>query len=207
MKPVGFLSQVIIFATMTLGLIGCAVGPDFHTPAAPATSGYSAGGLPAATAAAGGGSQRFLSGADISGDWWSLFQSPELNSLIDAALAQNPTLAAAQQTLIEAEENVRAEQGNFLPSLSANFQAERERISSASSASFGGAADTVSPAPVSPATVPAPPLPAPAPAIPRSRRSRFSTRRSTFPIRRTSSAASGGPWKTLRQRRIISATS
>ena len=136
MKPVGFLPPVI-FAATTLSLAGCAVGPNYHTPVAPATSGYVAGGLPATTAVAAGGSQQFLSGADISGDWWTLFQSPELNSLIDAALAQNPTLAAAQQTLIEAEENVRAEQGNFLPTISASFQAERERISSASSASFG----------------------------------------------------------------------
>ena len=143
MKPVGFLPPVI-FATMTLGLVGCAVGPNYHTPAAPATSGYVAGGLPATTPVAAGGSQRFLSGADISGEWWTLFQSPELNSLIDAALVQNPTLAAAQQTLIEAEENVRAEQGNFLPSLSGSFQVERERISSASSASFGGATSVTS---------------------------------------------------------------
>ena len=107
MKPVGFLVPVIP-VTLTLGLVGCAVGPDYHTPAPPATSGYVAGGLPAATPPAAGGRQHFISGADISGQWWALFQSPELNSLIDAALAQNPTLAAAQQTLIEAEENLRA---------------------------------------------------------------------------------------------------
>ncbi len=137
MKPAGFLAPVI-FANLTLGLAGCAVGPDYHAPAPPATSGYIAGGLPAATASAAGGSQQFDPGADISGQWWALFQSPELNSLIDAALAQNPTLAAAQQTLIEAEENLRAEQGYFLPSISANFQDERQRLSSASTASFGG---------------------------------------------------------------------
>jgi NodT family efflux transporter outer membrane factor (OMF) lipoprotein len=81
--------------------------------------------------------QNFVSGADISGEWWALFHSPELNSLIDAALAHNPTLDASQQTLIEAEENVRAEQGSFLPTLSGSFQGERQQISSAELASTG----------------------------------------------------------------------
>ena len=82
--------------------------------------------------------------ADISGDWWTLFHSPELNSLIAAALANNPSLQAAQATLVEAEENVRAEQGAFFPSLSGNFQGEREQISSAGLASFGSSAAAAS---------------------------------------------------------------
>lgn len=134
MKPAGFLLR---YGPAALLLTGCAVGPNYHTPAAPVGAGYVAGGVPAATPTAGAGAQQFISGADISGEWWTLFQSPELNSLIDTALAHNPTLAAAQQTLIEAEENVRAEQGNFFPSVSGSFNAERERVSSAESASSG----------------------------------------------------------------------
>ncbi len=131
MKPTGFLSwsaSVSLSAT----LAGCAVGPDYHQPAAPDV-------VAVAPSVSGSGSgQTFVSGADISGEWWALFQSPELNALIDAALANNPNLTAAQQTLIEAEETARAAEGALLPALSGSFQAERERVSSASSASFGG---------------------------------------------------------------------
>jgi outer membrane protein TolC len=95
--------------------------------------------LPASTAVADGLAQHFVSGADISGEWWSLFHSPELTSLINAGLAHNPTLAAAQQTLIAAEENVRAEQGSFFPTISSNFQAERTKISAAALAGVGAA--------------------------------------------------------------------
>jgi NodT family efflux transporter outer membrane factor (OMF) lipoprotein len=136
MKPVGF-RLLVLPLTMPLVMSACAVGPDYHQPAAPAVGSYMADGLPAATAPADGMAQNFVSGADISGEWWALFHSPELNSLIDAALAHNPTLDASQQTLIEAEENVRAEQGSFLPTLSGSFQGERQQISSAELASTG----------------------------------------------------------------------
>lgn len=136
MKPTGFLSWTYPL-TGALLLSACAVGPDYHQPAAPSVASITPAALPAQTATTGHAAQNFVTGADISGEWWQLFQSPELNSLIDAALANNPTLQVSQQTLIEAQENVRAEQGSFLPSLSGSFQAERERVSSAQAASSG----------------------------------------------------------------------
>ena len=137
MKPTGFLFRACA-PLLTVGLSACAVGPDFHQPAPPAVA-LTPQKLPAATVIAAGKAQGFRTGADISGDWWRLFHSPELNALINAALAHNPTLAASQQTLIEAEETVRADQGGLLPSLSGGFQAEREKVSSAELASFGTA--------------------------------------------------------------------
>jgi NodT family efflux transporter outer membrane factor (OMF) lipoprotein len=113
---------------------------NFQAPTAPDIASYTPAPLPPVTVKAAGIAQRFNPGADISGEWWTLFHSPELNSLINTALAHNPSLEASQQTLIEAEENVRAEQGSFVPSLSGSFQAERERISSAESASQGAGA-------------------------------------------------------------------
>jgi NodT family efflux transporter outer membrane factor (OMF) lipoprotein len=133
MKPTGFLFRSVSQAAL-LAAASCAVGPNYHDPAPPAPGAIT---LPSQTDAAGGEAQIFVSGADISGDWWRLFHSAELNALIDTALAHNPTLQASQQTLIEAQENVRAEEASFLPSLSGSFQAERERVSSAQSASFG----------------------------------------------------------------------
>ncbi|HQT39395.1 MAG TPA: efflux transporter outer membrane subunit [Acidocella sp.] len=139
MKPTGFLfSSALISAVLALN--ACAVGPDYHAPAAPAVASITPAPLPPATLQAGGTAQHFVSGGDISGEWWSLFHSEELNALINAALANNPTLQASQQTLVEAQENVRAAYGQLIPAVSGSFQDERQQPSSASSAAFGGSA-------------------------------------------------------------------
>jgi NodT family efflux transporter outer membrane factor (OMF) lipoprotein len=93
-----------------------------------------AGTLPAATAAAplpGGEAQRFVDGLDIPGQWWTLFKSAELNALIERALANNPTLEAAQAALRQANENTAAERGSFFPSVSGQYQAQRQKSSAA----------------------------------------------------------------------------
>jgi NodT family efflux transporter outer membrane factor (OMF) lipoprotein len=136
MKPTGFRRRLAAL-TVPLMASACAVGPNYHQPAAPALPSYTPDPLPPKTVAADGEAQTFVFGADISGQWWTLFHSAELNRLIDTGLANNPTLEASQQTLIEAEENERAEQGAFFPSLSGSFQGERTRISSAELASAG----------------------------------------------------------------------
>jgi NodT family efflux transporter outer membrane factor (OMF) lipoprotein len=111
---------------------GCAVGPNFHKPAAPAGAAYAPSPLPEASASApihGGEAQHYIAGRDIPFEWWELFQSPALNSLIDKAFKANPTIAAAQAALAQAQETVRAQQGYFFPSIGATYQAERHKIS------------------------------------------------------------------------------
>jgi NodT family efflux transporter outer membrane factor (OMF) lipoprotein len=135
MKPNGFPSRLSL-AALTLGLTGCAVGPNFHAPTAPAVP-LTPVPLPATTATAAGQAQALTLGADIPGDWWALYHSPQLNALITAALARNPSLTAAQATLWQAEENTRAEEGALLPSISGSFTAERNQTSGAGLAAFG----------------------------------------------------------------------
>jgi NodT family efflux transporter outer membrane factor (OMF) lipoprotein len=118
-------------------LVGCAVGPDFKAPKAPDAKSYVPNELPAATtdtSAPGGEAQHFVAGLDIPGQWWVLFRSPQLNALIERALAQNPTLEAAQAALWEANENTAAARGAYFPTVTGSFQAERQK---ASGAAFG----------------------------------------------------------------------
>ncbi len=119
-------------------LAGCAAGPDFEPPPAPEGPGFvPAGQLSEHTASApmpGGDAQHFVDGLDIPGQWWTLFQSPELNQLIELALKNNPTLQAAQASLRQANENLAAQRGTLYPSVAANYQAERAQ---ASAAEFG----------------------------------------------------------------------
>jgi NodT family efflux transporter outer membrane factor (OMF) lipoprotein len=118
----------LIIATL---LAGCAVGPDFAPPPAPDVNGYTPEPLATATVSAnapGGKAQRFVRDLDLSGQWWTLFHSKGLNSLVDKALAANPDLQAAQAALTVAKENVYAQQGMLLPTVDGNFNGSRQKF-------------------------------------------------------------------------------
>jgi NodT family efflux transporter outer membrane factor (OMF) lipoprotein len=118
-------------ATGCAVLAACAVGPDFHRPKAPVDAGYAPSPMPEATAAApihGGEAEHFAAGRDIPFEWWTLFQSTALNTLIDKAFKANPTVAAAQAALAQAHELTYAQQGFYYPSVGATYQAERHKI-------------------------------------------------------------------------------
>jgi NodT family efflux transporter outer membrane factor (OMF) lipoprotein len=123
-------------------LCACAVGPDFKPPAPPAGPGFVPRDLkvPATSASPlpGGEAQRFVDGLDIPGQWWTLFQSPELNALIERALKHSPTLEAAQAALRQANENVAAQRGALYPSASATYEAERNKSTLAAFGLPGG---------------------------------------------------------------------
>lgn len=111
-------------------LAGCAVGPDFKRPAAPEVDHYTAHPITETVASAnvaGGEAQRFASGAQIPGDWWTLFHSQPLNELIEQSLANNHDLKAAQAALSAARENVLAQRGTYYPSVTASFSATRQK--------------------------------------------------------------------------------
>ena len=130
----------VLLTTTAVTFSGCAVGPDFHRPAVPAQAGYTAAPLPARIAGAattGGDAQALAVGQDVAGEWWTLFRSPRLNALIALALKNNPDLAAAQATLLQARDIVRADQGALLPAVSAAFGASRQQVSAFG---FGGSA-------------------------------------------------------------------
>src|ERR1700719_4002146 len=99
------LTRAAAPAVMAAGalLSSCAVGPNFKAPQAPPNARFvPAGRVPAETAAAplpGGQAQRFVDGLDIPGQWWTLFQSAQLNALIERALKNSPTLESAQAAL------------------------------------------------------------------------------------------------------------
>ena len=124
---------------LAIGLAGCAVGPDFKTPPAPAvadaTRPYTPVPVPAQTASApgtGGASQRLALGQDIPAAWWQLFHSEPLDQLIRSAMTQSPTLASAQAALRQAQENYEADSGRkLLPAVNGQLGAARERLSPA----------------------------------------------------------------------------
>lgn len=100
---------------MIAGLLsGCAVGPNFQTPAAPVVQQYTAGTPVTATVAsagAGGIAQRFDPAMDIPAQWWTLFHSPQLDALVREALANSPLMAQAKATLRQASETLSGQTG------------------------------------------------------------------------------------------------
>jgi NodT family efflux transporter outer membrane factor (OMF) lipoprotein len=113
-------------------LAGCAVGPDFHAPVAPATSNYTRGQQPGVTTEApgsGGAAQTFQSDRDIPADWYSLFQSQQLDDLVRRALHDSPTIEAAKAALRSAEDTYLAERGALLvPQADGQLGVTRERV-------------------------------------------------------------------------------
>lgn len=125
----------LIFARAALAasaaalLDGCTVGPDFTPPPAPATANYTTEKtpdlMPADSAEA---AQHIELGKKIAADWWTLFHSPELNELIQDAIANNHTLEAAKATLAEAQEQVTASGGPLYPKIDLGASAARQKF-------------------------------------------------------------------------------
>src|SRR5579871_3391077 len=111
-----------LFAAATL--TACAVGPNFKRPAAPADTDYGT----AATQTATDAPQHLMAGQDIPAEWWSVFQSSQLNELIAAALKNNADVHAAQAALRQSHELYAAQRASLLwPLVQGSFDADRSR--------------------------------------------------------------------------------
>lgn len=130
-----FNRPLVRIAALAAGAVlsaSCAVGPNFHRPQAPKNAGYAPAPLPESSAAAdlhGGETQYLIAGRDLPFEWWQLFQSPALDALIQRAFKANPTIAAAQAALGQAQELVYAQQGYYYPSVDSDYQFQRNKIS------------------------------------------------------------------------------
>lgn len=149
-------SMRTLYKVTAAGLAGvllssCALGPDFERPAAPQAN-FSSRPLPAETASVqgpAGGAQRFLPGESVAGEWWTLFQSPALNALVTEAIANNPSLEAAEASLRQADSIYRAEADAFFP----YFQGDANFNRAQSYQGFQGPGTTRSPYSVATAQV------------------------------------------------------
>ncbi|ANJ74868.1 efflux transporter outer membrane subunit [Ralstonia insidiosa] len=124
------LLRLTALAAACLLASACAVGPNFKTPEAPKVTGYTPQPLPEQTSSAatqGGEAQRFVSGMQVSDQWWKTFQSDKLNKVIADAFAASPTLAAAQAALRVAQQQTRAQQASFFPLLQGSYQPSRQQ--------------------------------------------------------------------------------
>lgn len=121
-----------ILALMAMAaLSACNVGPDFATPPTPEAKHFT----PEPTASPGEG-QRFEENRDIPADWWTVFKSKPLDSLVRESLQNNPSLHAAEAAVRVAYFNAEAQKGGFSPQIffnsndSTNLQSNNRSLSS-----------------------------------------------------------------------------
>ena len=125
------LTSSILMTAICVVLAGCAVGPDYARPDLAESKGYTVTPLAKEISPAGTNNnnpQRFAIEADIRNDWWTLFQSPALNKLIEDAFKANPTIEVAQRALNAAQQNVAAQRGFFYPTVGANYAPSRTKL-------------------------------------------------------------------------------
>ncbi|MGC8519231.1 MAG: efflux transporter outer membrane subunit [Steroidobacteraceae bacterium] len=127
--------------TVLLSLAGCSFAPRYTLPAVPTRS-YTHAPSPQTTVSAvgpAGQAQQFDYGASPAAKWWRQFHSPQLDTLIRQALANNPGLVQEQAKLRQAQAAMAAAAGIFYPQVNGDLGASRQRTSAASSGgSFPG---------------------------------------------------------------------
>lgn len=117
----------------TILLASCAVGPDFSRPDAQAPNGYTAEQLDLHVPAGAEAAQSLAIGKRISGDWWQLFHSKQLDTVLNQAIAGNQDLAAAQATLSQAQSAVDQSAGALWPHVQMAAGVGRQQINGSSS--------------------------------------------------------------------------
>lgn len=101
-------------------LAGCAVGPDYRRPALDLPEHYTATELAPA--------MRLELQQQIRQNWWNMFASPALDALIQQAWQHNSTIAAAQASLLAAQENLAAQQGYSFPTVQVGYSPSRTKL-------------------------------------------------------------------------------
>ncbi len=122
-----------------LALAGCAVGPAYQRPDAPSSATYKE------APTAGGATWFPAAPADAidRGDWWRLFDDPELSRLATQVDSANQTVAAAVASYRQAQAVVREARASYFPTASLSVGAQRSGggRSGTSSSSSGTAFD------------------------------------------------------------------
>jgi NodT family efflux transporter outer membrane factor (OMF) lipoprotein len=103
-----------------LQLTGCAVGPKYHTPVVEAPPAYKeVGDWKAAQP----------SEQNLGGEWWKIFEDPQLDALEAQVNVSNQNLKAADAQFQQARAVLRYNRADYYPTVTAGPSATRTRIS------------------------------------------------------------------------------
>jgi multidrug efflux system outer membrane protein len=115
--PAHKINRLFLALTVTVFLAGCAVGPDYARPTSTLPEQHKEATVTAQAV------------APVNAEWWTLFNDPTLNQLVQQTLAANQDLQAAIARL-EANEAAAREAGSELyPAIGLAANGSRNRIS------------------------------------------------------------------------------
>ncbi|MDR7051670.1 multidrug efflux system outer membrane protein [Duganella sp. 3397] len=120
------LQRVALAVAITAALSGCAtVGTDFGTPENVKDASFRH--LPQA------GTTGVQQAAHLPAQWWTVFNDPVLSRLEETALRDNPSVKAAAQRLVQAQEQAGLSRANQRPSLGVSASVSNSRTSAETS--------------------------------------------------------------------------
>lgn len=115
-----FVHASVLLLTATILVTGCAVGPKYKVPAVTAPPAYkeSANWKPAQP-----------NEQQLGGNWWEIFQDPQLNTLEQQINVSNQNLKAAAAEYQEARAALRYVRADYYPTVTTSPSAAREKYS------------------------------------------------------------------------------
>src|SRR5580693_2951481 len=128
-------SAPILASVLSMVVAGCMVGPDFMSPDPPSVTRYTSPDEAAAAQAHGAPTvptQTVVLGKRVTAEWWTLFRSPNLDTLVKQAIADSRTLESAKARLVQAREAIAAASSALYPQVGFNASVTQEKQSAAS---------------------------------------------------------------------------
>ena len=110
-----------LLAVAVLQFTGCTVGPKYHPPVVQAPSAYKEVGdwKPAQP-----------NDQSLGGEWWKIFQDPQLDALELQVNVSNQNLKAAEAQFRQARAALRYNRADYYPTVTAGLSGTRTRVSS-----------------------------------------------------------------------------
>jgi NodT family efflux transporter outer membrane factor (OMF) lipoprotein len=108
------LSLAVLLLGGACGLGACAVGPDFQSPPPPEAERFTPEKLSRS------GDVTFVAEREVPQRWWETFKSKKLDRLIQACIAHNASLQAAEAAIKASYFVAEAQKGQFLPQAGLN---------------------------------------------------------------------------------------
>jgi NodT family efflux transporter outer membrane factor (OMF) lipoprotein len=110
----------VLIGIAALQLTGCVIGPKYHPPAVQA---------PAAYKEIGDWKPAQPNDQNLGGEWWKIFQDPQLNALEEQVNVSNQNLKAADAQFQQARAVLRYYRADYYPTVTAGPEATRTRVS------------------------------------------------------------------------------
>jgi NodT family efflux transporter outer membrane factor (OMF) lipoprotein len=111
---------MVLLAIAAVQVTGCTVGPRYQRPAAE---------VPPAYKEVGDWKPAQPNDQNLGGNWWEIFQDPQLNALEAQVNVSNQNLKAAEAQYTQARAILRYNRANYFPTVATNPVATRNRSS------------------------------------------------------------------------------